>query len=115
MNNEVLEKNWYKVRYERYRDVLKIIATTSIDTTSIDLANKVLYKEFNVIDDCPLENFREWILVNYEPAITSLIEKTVIPHGKVNGWDEVSVDEMLEELHFELKKSLLNVIDTYLK
>ena len=53
--NDVLEKNWYKVRYERYREVLKIIAATSIDTTSMDLAEKVLYKEFNVIDDEPCD------------------------------------------------------------
>ena len=62
-----------------------------------------------------IEVFREWILTHYEPAITDLIEKTVSAHGNVNGWDEVSVDEMLEELHFELKEGLLNVVDSYLK
>ena len=62
-----------------------------------------------------LEKFREWIVTHYEPAISDFIEKTVTPHGKVNGWDEVSVDEMLEELDFELKEGLLNVIDSFLK
>lgn len=62
-----------------------------------------------------LEDFREWILVNYEPAIVDLVAITVVSHGKVNGWDEIAVDEMLDELHYELKEGLLNVIDTFLK
>lgn len=49
------QANWYRIRFERYREVLKIIAATSIDTTSIDLAERALYKEFNVIDDEPCD------------------------------------------------------------
>ena len=52
-HSAAMKSNWYRVRYERYREVLKIIATTSIDEASINLAEKVLYKEFNVIDDEP--------------------------------------------------------------
>ena len=37
----------YKKRI-RYREVLEIISVTSIDVTSINLANTVLYKEFNI-------------------------------------------------------------------
>lgn len=62
-----------------------------------------------------LEKVREWFLRNYKPAISDLIETTIIPHGKVNEWDDVSVAEMLEELHFELKDGILKVIDSYLK
>ena len=61
-----------------------------------------------------LEEFREWILSNYEPAVTDLIDQIIVSHGEVNGWHEVDVDEMLEELSFELKDGLLKVIDSYL-
>lgn len=52
------EINWYRIRFERYREVLKIIATTSIDNVSVDLANKTLYKEFNVVENEPCKYCR---------------------------------------------------------
>ena len=81
------------------------------------LAYRAVYQAVEILEKLvsTLEDFREWILVNYEPAIVDLVAITVVSHGKVNGWDEIDVDEMLEELHYELKKGLLNVIDTFLK
>lgn len=79
----------------------------------MDIGNDLNNAYLDGVKESP-KVFREWILTHYDPAITDLVDKTVSTHGKVNGWDEVSVDEMLEELHFELKEGLLNVVDSYI-
>lgn len=100
-----------RIRYElgesnmpkRYRDFcLRVIDSERLTPT--------------VILDTPQEDFRDWIVDNWETAVKDCIGfalSTMVVDNKKDMSDIVDRDETIEFISERLKEGLLNVIDTY--
>jgi len=61
----------------------------------------------------PKDDLREWILKNYNPAVSDFIANIVELHALDCGWKEDDVGELLDVLHYELREVLMNVVESY--
>lgn len=69
-----------------------------------------------VILDTPQEDFRNWIVDNWETAVKDCIGlalSTIVVGGKKGMSDIFDIEEAIEFISERLKEGLLNVIDTY--
>ena len=68
------------------------------------------------MDRLPVVNvndIREWILINYDPAISDLIDSIVTEKSIENNWSEEQVDDLLETINYKLKDALLTLVGTF--
>jgi hypothetical protein len=61
----------------------------------------------------PKEDLVDWVVDNLEEALLDDLSKVANPYIKLNGWDLVEIDLMLEEMVGTIKEGVLNVIETY--
>jgi len=62
-----------------------------------------------------VDDIREWILINYDPAISDLIDSVVTEKAIENDWSEEQVDDLLESLNYKLKDALLTLVGTFVE
>lgn len=70
----------------------------------------------SVILDTPQEDFRDWIVDNWETTVKDCIGfalSTIVVEGKKDMSDIFDREEAIEFISERLKDGLLNVIDTY--
>ena len=70
----------------------------------------------NVILDTPQEDFRNWIVDNWETTVKDCIDSalsTMVVNSKKDMSDICDRDETIEFISERLQEGLLNVIDTY--
>jgi len=61
----------------------------------------------------PKDDLREWILKNYNPALSDFIDNIVESHARACGWKEYDVGELLDVLHYKLREVIMNVVESY--
>ena len=69
-----------------------------------------------VILDTPQEDFRNWIVDNWETTVKDCIGlalSTIVVAGKKDMSDIFDIEEAIEFISERLKEGLLNVIETY--
>lgn len=59
------------------------------------------------------EDLQEWIIDNFTDCAIDDATVIVRQFAKENGWDEIEVDFMVEEIVEKLQEGILNVIETY--
>lgn len=70
----------------------------------------------SVILDTPQEDFRDWIVDNWNTAVFDCIGfalETMVVDGKKDMNDVVDRDETVDFISERVKEGLLNVLDTY--
>jgi DNA-binding PadR family transcriptional regulator len=67
--------------------------------------------ERDVVDDIK-EDLKTWLADNFE-AIDDTISEITSKYEKKENWDDVEVDNMVDEISVNLEENLRNVIDTY--
>lgn len=70
----------------------------------------------SVILDTPQEDFRNWIVDNWETTVKDCIGfalETMVVDGKKDMNDVVDRDETVDFISERIKEGLLNVLDTY--
>ena len=61
----------------------------------------------------PKEDLIDWVSNNLDEVLMDDLSKIADTYIKANGWDQVEIDLMLEEMIQSTKEGILNVVETY--
>ena len=61
----------------------------------------------------PKEDLIDWVSNNLDEVLMDDLSKIADTYIKTNGWDQVEIDSMLEEMIQSTKEGILNVVETY--
>jgi hypothetical protein len=61
----------------------------------------------------PKEDLINWVSDNLDEVLMDDLSKIVDTYIKENGWDQVEIDLMLDEMVQIIKEGILNVVETY--
>lgn len=59
------------------------------------------------------EDLTTWIVDNFDDVGYDTIHEICSRYARQNGWDDVEVDFMVDDLCEVIKDSLLNLVETY--
>jgi hypothetical protein len=61
----------------------------------------------------PKEDLINWVSDNLDEVLMDDLSKIVDTYIKENGWDQVEIDLMLDEMVQIIKEGILNVVEAY--
>ena len=61
----------------------------------------------------PKEDLIDWVSNNLDEVLVDDLSKIADTYIKENGWDQIEVDLMLEDMVQGIKYGILNVVETY--